>query len=116
MDTCNEASDPVAGPQGERTNADTLSMNIVAHLETPTLSPLMPTPTTVYVPHVLAYQRGQNYKKYFFKKNCSGKIYFMYKLQNSLFTKQIPSHVLLQTGTNQWQQHYKENVLVELTL
>ena len=33
---------------------------------------------------------------------------------NNLFTKQIPSHVLLQTGTNQWQQHDKENALVEL--
>ena len=38
------------------------------------------------------------------------------KLQNNLFTKQIPSHVLLQTGTNQWQQHCKESVLVELIL
>ena len=38
------------------------------------------------------------------------------KLQNNLFTKQIPSHVLLQTGTNQWQQHCKENVVVELIL
>ena len=31
----------------------------------------------------------------------------LYQLQTNLFTKQIPSHVTLQTGTNQWQQHYK---------
>ena len=30
-------------------------------------------------------------------------------------TKQIPSHALLQTGTNQWRQlYYKEDALVEL--
>ena len=28
----------------------------------------------------------------------------------------ITTHVLLQTGTNLWQQHYKENVLLELFL
>ena len=37
-------------------------------------------------------------------------------IQNNIFTKQIHSHVLLQTWTNQWQQHYKENVLVEFFL
>ena len=40
----------------------------------------------------------------------------LYESQNNLFTKGVPSHVLRQTGTNQWQQHYKENVLVELLL
>ena len=48
-----------------------------------------------------------------FNKNVLAQLLFK-KLQNHLFTKQIPSHVILQTGTNQWQQHYKENVLVEL--
>ena len=38
------------------------------------------------------------------------------KLQNNHFTKQVPSYVLLQTGINLWQHHYKENVLVELFL
>ena len=35
------------------------------------------------------------------------------KIANSRIIKQIRSHVLLQTGTNQWQQHCKENVLVD---
>ena len=37
----------------------------------------------------------------------------LYKLQDNLFTKQITSHLLLQTWTNQWQHYYKENGLVE---
>ena len=37
-------------------------------------------------------------------------------LQNNHFTKQIPSHILLQTVINEWKQHCKENVLVELFL
>ena len=32
------------------------------------------------------------------------------KLENNHCPKQIASYVLLQTGTNEWQQHYKENV------
>ena len=40
----------------------------------------------------------------------------LYKLQDNLFTKQIPSHTLLQTGTIQWQQHCKENALMKLLL
>ena len=47
--------------------------------------------------------------------NCFGTMNFV-KIANSLSTKQIPLHVLLQTGTNQWQQHCKENVLAELIL
>ena len=54
--------------------------------------------------------------KIFFKKICFGTINFV-KITSNLFTKQIPSHALLQkTGTNQWQQHYKENYLVEYFL
>ena len=48
-----------------------------------------------------------------FERNCPGTINFV-KITKQLFTKRIPSHVLLQTGTNQWQQHRKENALVEL--
>ena len=55
----------------------------------------------------------KNGTKNTFQKNVLARL-ILYKLQNNLFTKQIPSHVLLQTGTNQWQQHYKENALVEL--
>ena len=45
-------------------------------------------------------------QKMLFQKNCFGTI-------NSVKI-QIPSHVLLQTGTNQWQQHYKEHAQVEV--
>ena len=38
------------------------------------------------------------------------------KITNSRFTKQIAWLVFLQKGTHQWQQHYKENLLVELFL
>ena len=57
----------------------------------------------------------RNAPKIFFKKTCFGTINSV-ETTNSLFTKQIPSHVLLQIGTNQWQQHYTENALVELRL
>ena len=53
------------------------------------------------------------YKKYFSKKIALAQL-ILQNLQNNLFTKQIPSHVLLQTGTNQWQQHCNKNVLVEI--
>ena len=42
------------------------------------------------------------------QKNCFGRINLVKKLQINHFTKQISSHALLQTGTNQWQQHYKQ--------
>ena len=50
-----------------------------------------------------------------FKNNCFGTINLV-KSQNNLFTKQNPSHVLLQTGTNQWQQYCKDNFLVDLIM
>ena len=54
-------------------------------------------------------------QKMLFKNNCFGANNFVKVTKQSL-TKQIPSHVLLQIGTNHRQQHYKENSLVELLL
>ena len=38
------------------------------------------------------------------------------KLQKNHFTNQFPWPVFLQKGTRQWQQHYKDNFLVNLFL
>ena len=59
------------------------------------------------------YHCGQNHSKKYFLKELFWHNNCFVKTTNNLFTKQIPSHVLLQTGTNQWQQQCKENVLVE---
>ena len=62
------------------------------------------------------YQRGQNYyKKILYKENVLAQL-ICKKIQKNYFTKQIPWLVLLQKATRQWQQHYKENLLVELFL
>ena len=50
-----------------------------------------------------------------FQKNVLAQSILVKITKQSLF-KQIPSHVLVQTGTNQWQQHDKENALVKLFL
>ena len=56
------------------------------------------------------YFRGQNcYKKK--QKNCFSTVNLV-KITKQSLPKHVPSHVLLQTGTKQWQQHRKENVLV----
>ena len=49
------------------------------------------------------------------QRKCFEAINFV-KLQSNHFTKQIPKLVFLQKGTHQWQQHYKENLSVELLL
>ena len=60
------------------------------------------------------YHRGQHYyKNILYKRNVLAQLMVL-KIQNNHYTKQIPSHVLLQTGTNQWQQHCEESALVEL--
>ena len=47
------------------------------------------------------------------QNSCFGAINFV-NIANNHFTNRIPSRVLLQTATNQWQQHCKVNILVEL--
>ena len=42
------------------------------------------------------YHRGQNYDKKYFSKRIVLAQLILHKLRNSLFTKQIPWHVLLQ--------------------
>ena len=51
-------------------------------------------------------------QKYFSKEHVLAQSNFV-KTTNNLFTKQLPSHVVLQRGTNQSQQHYKESVMLE---
>ena len=65
---------------------------------------------------VVTYHRGQNlYKKTLYKRKSFEAVNFVKITKQSLYKTNSPS-CFLQKGTHQWQQHCKENHLLELFL